>query len=514
MIQPPGTQPQRFVVSYLRSRQPDRDRKRRAGDTFAESFQRSLQPLVDVLSAPPQGVGCRATLVQGEWADMVAKAREMPPDTVIEPEQVRTPAVAQPLAQLQGPGPQDAAQAGRGARLKLKLTSGDAPARGATVKLYLQRRAAWPLPTPTQPLSLEATSDESGQVAFEHDPSSWVPLLAVIEARDAWSLVVYAPSQQLTVNLPRLPRTGPLGWWHVLAGLTHYSASRGEGIRIGVADTGVGPHPYLSHVQPLGAFLNGSFESGPEAARDVSVHGTHVSGLIGARPPEGSGDYAGLVPGAQLLMARLFNPQLSTSQADVANAMDALADEQVDLINLSLGGPTPSAIEQDAVLEALQQGTLCICAAGNGYGAPASYPAAYPQCVSISALGLLGALPRYSEASLYLPTTWDRYTWQGLFLGSFSNVGPRIDGTAPGVALISTVPPTAHHPAPYADLSGTSMAAPLATAALAATLAENEQYRRMPRGQERALYARSLLARTQVSLGLSPFYQGLGLVRG
>ena len=45
-------------------------------------------------------------------------------------------------------------------------------------------------------------------------------------------------------------------------------------IKIGVIDTGVGPHPYLDHVKKVGSILEGKFD--PSGGDDVTGHGSHV----------------------------------------------------------------------------------------------------------------------------------------------------------------------------------------------------------------------------------------------
>ena len=95
-------------------------------------------------------------------------------------------------------------------------------------------------------------------------------------------LVAAPPWHGITIDLPALPKFGPLSWWHLVVGMARYARNRGDGIKIGVIDTGVGPHPYLSHVKRLGSTAGGKYNSSPEAGADVEQHGTHVSGIIAA----------------------------------------------------------------------------------------------------------------------------------------------------------------------------------------------------------------------------------------
>jgi subtilisin family serine protease len=339
-----------------------------------------------------------------------------------------------------------------------------------------------------------------------------MPSLLMVEPDSGtWNWWQNYPQGSVSIDLQPLPKGGPLGWWHYLAGVQQDGARRGAGIRIGVVDTGLGSHPYLSHVKSLGAVINGAHDTSAKAGLDVLGHGTHVSGIMAARPPQGSNDYAGVASGADVSVIRVFPPQGEANQGDIAEAIDLLSEQGADLINLSLGGPQPSEIERDALRAAVGRGTLCIGAAGNNFGQPVMYPSAYPEVASVSAIGLAGIYPAGSMEAQSLPSQYDRYTADNLFIANFSNLGPQLICTAPGVGIISTVPAENGNAAPYAARSGTSMAAPVACGALASVLAQDTVYRDMKRGPERAQRAATILFASLRPLGLNPVYAGYGL---
>jgi subtilisin family serine protease len=296
--------------------------------------------------------------------------------------------------------------------------------------------------------------------------------------------------------------------------MNRYLRDRGEGIRIGVVDSGVGPHPYLQNATSVGAVINGQYDPAPAAGADVLGHGSHASGIMIARPVDGSGDYCGIADGADVLSIRVLTPEGQASQADIADAIDLLTIEpRVDLINLSLGGPQPSQIEQDALRSAMDRGTLCVAAAGNDFGQPILYPAAYPEAIAVSAIGLAGIYPAGTMEAQSLPTQSDQYGPNNLFLARFSDIGPQMSCGAPGVGIISTVPARPEAPAPYAAYSGTSMAAPVVCASLATVLAQDQTYRGLPRNQQRTQWASFILANCLRPLGLNWTYAGGGLVQ-
>lgn len=359
---------------------------------------------------------------------------------------------------------------------------------------------------------VRVTADGEGRARLPYEPD-WTPLegLVVPHGR-AWSMRVPHPRDGLSVRLPPLPK-GPIGWWHAMTGHRSYDPHRGAGIRIGVVDTGAGPSPHLSHVTGLGAFLEGEFIAGEDAAHDVHSHGTAIVGLLAARPPVDSDDFCGLVPGAEIGVVRVNPKKGKARQADIATAIDLLSGEfRADLINLSLGGAA-SAVEHEAIIAARQRGSLCVASAGNGEGGAVTYPAAYPECVAVSALGLMGTMPAGSLAASWIPETPDRFTPSGLFVPDFISEGCQINVVAPGAALISTLPARFGQTAPYGDMSGTSLAAPLVTGTLASILSRDPFYAGLPRGAARADYARQVLHRHLVHLGMAPWHQGAGAVQ-
>jgi len=291
-------------------------------------------------------------------------------------------------------------------------------------------------------------------------------------------------------------------------GVIRMKVKRGQGIRVGVTDTGCGPHQCLSHVTDAGAFIDGQVLPGQGA--DVDSHGSHVCGIVAARP-QSTGQYSGISPGVRLYSARVFPPGRGANQGDIANAIDALSKtHEVDLINMSLGSPQASQIERDAIQDALERGTLCVCAAANSNG-PVEYPAAFPECVAVSALGLLGWGPSGSIAASRVPQSADRFGNENLYLANFSCFGPEIDCAAPGVGIISTVPARFGLQAPYASMDGTSMASPVACGTLAALLGASSEYKAMPRNQSRAEKARSIMRDVCRDIGLKSVYQGRGV---
>lgn len=176
-----------------------------------------------------------------------------------------------------------------------------------------------------------------------------------------------------------------------------------------------------------------------EGRQDDLGHGTHVAGTICA-----CGRIRGVAPDARLLVIKVIGRTASCDDALVAKAIRLAVDwrgprgERVSAINISLGGPADSPDLHGAICYAVAHNAEPVCAAGNdgdGQGGMPTpiYPGAYREAVEVGAV-------RADRT----PTT--------LFRSSES-----MDLCAVGESVDSTWPTRLG--APYACLSGTSMAA-------------------------------------------------------
>jgi Subtilase family len=176
--------------------------------------------------------------------------------------------------------------------------------------------------------------------------------------------------------------------------------------RVAVIDSGIdGDHPeFKGRIVAANTFVGGS------AYNDTQGHGTFVAGLIAARL-DGTG-MAGLAFPAQLLVAKVVRPDGAVPLDAEARAIRWAVDKGARVINLSLGGvrnpfdPTGdgfSALEASAVEYAVRHGVVVVAAVGNSDQAPdqpwryASYPAALPHVLGVSAQARDGAVPMFSN---------------------------------------------------------------------------------------------------------------------
>jgi subtilisin family serine protease len=180
---------------------------------------------------------------------------------------------------------------------------------------------------------------------------------------------------------------------------------------------------------------------------------------------------------------------------------------QCDIINLSLGtGSSPDPYFEEAIRDARNQGVLLVIAAGNDYRRPVQYPAAYPNALAVSALGAAGCYPPgclYEAEDIRPPHGTVN---PNEFIAGFSNFGPQIAATAPGVGVISTLPNNR-----YGPYSGTSMAAPVVAGAAACLLSRRPQIYSMPRNRARSDALEGLVRSSCRRRGFGTDFEGHGL---
>lgn len=515
----------RYVMSHRRAGRFRTAEKLASREAMAWSVQRvgdlpRTRLLYDNL--PADELARRTVVFEAdaeEVAVIAASAVAAGSDVMIEPEMLRWPSRWYPtllpgqFREFQGPGLLAAAPAGTGRTFEVEAVSAGAPLARATVYLFLQGSGA-------NRTTLVAETDADGKVTFDHS-AYWLPAaVLVLPYANAWGMIARGvrtpPGAPMLVDCPPLPEGRYAPWWQEILGIdsateatpvTPAISTRGAAVRVGICDTGCGPHGGLTHTVDAGAFLGGAHYPGDGA--DVDSHGTHVSGIVGRRAAEAW--HQGIAPGCDLFVARVFPPGNGASQADVSNAIDALSKlHRCDLVNLSLGSSSPSEIERDAMVDAFERGTLCICAAGNEGGA-VSYPASYDVAVAVSALGSSGWGPPESDANLDIPQQADRFGDDNLYLAAFSCYGPEIDTAGPGVGIVSSVPERFGLTAPRAAMSGTSMASPGVCGALAVLLARDADYLSLPRDASRATRARSILRKACREIGLKDEFEGYGV---
>jgi subtilisin family serine protease len=177
-------------------------------------------------------------------------------------------------------------------------------------------------------------------------------------------------------------------------------------VRVAVIDSGVDlGHPELANrVVSARSFVGGQ-------PRDTEGHGTFVAGLIGAETDNATG-ITGMAPTAELLVAKVVTSKRTIPVEAEAKAIRWAVENGARVINMSFGGvrdptdpakDTYSPLEADAINYAISQNVVVVAAVGNSDEAPeqpwryASYPAALPHVLGVSALTRDGSSPDFSN---------------------------------------------------------------------------------------------------------------------
>jgi subtilisin family serine protease len=204
------------------------------------------------------------------------------------------------------------------------------------------------------------------------------------------------------------------------------------------------------------------------SADDDQYHGTHVAGTVAALD-NGVG-VVGVAPGARLWAVKVLDSNGSGYTSGIIAGIDwVVAQGDIEVMNLSLGGSGVSSAYQTAIDNAVANGVAVVVAAGNSAADSANYsPAFVRSAITVSALADFDGLEGGNGTSCYADDTEQDDT-----LADFSNFGVPVDIAAPGYCVYSTIPTEYAVAEPgYYSLDGTSMAAPHVAGA-AAVLASN-----------------------------------------
>ncbi|MEO5576497.1 MAG: S8 family serine peptidase [Gaiellaceae bacterium] len=198
--------------------------------------------------------------------------------------------------------------------------------------------------------------------------------------------------------------------WHITANRTFdfwEAPTPLPSVRVAVIDSGIdADHPdFAGKIADAKTFVGGS------ARVDEEGHGTFVAGLIAAGVNNTVG-IAGSASSAELLVAKVVNGNDLIDVETEVRAIRWAVERDAGVINMSLGGfrdprdpdrDAFSPLEAQAIGWAHGRGVVVVAAVGNSADTPprpwpyASYPAALPHVLGVSALARDGSVPGFSN---------------------------------------------------------------------------------------------------------------------
>ncbi|MEA2155734.1 MAG: serine protease [Solirubrobacteraceae bacterium] len=308
-----------------------------------------------------------------------------------------------------------------------------------------------------------------------------------VEHRHQLRVVPNDPALSAPEAAPGTPAGTVVEWWAARLGLpAAWDITRGTGATVAVIDTGIDAgHPELGPKIDQSVDNDATPNHGP-ATVDENGHGTHVASLACAAGDNGVG-IVGVGLDCHLLV---FKSDLG--DGSVARSIVQATDLKADAINMSFGtdGTQPaSQVIVDAVNYAVAHDVVLVAAAADSpveeQGDPANLlqpsgtgaDIAAGRGLSVTAATASDARASFagrgSQISLAGYGTFAETTGPNGLLGAFPGNATELESGSPGLPPLFPAEPPCGCRSPfggdarYAELQGTSMAAPMVSASAA-----------------------------------------------
>src|SRR5439155_2876886 len=250
-------------------------------------------------------------------------------------------------------------------------------------------------------------------------------------------------------------------------------------ITVAVLDSGVAADPAL--VSPSNRILASVNFADQRTTSDPGGHGTHIAGIIAGNGTRSAGEFVGIAPNANIVDVRVLGQTGSGRISSVVRGIEWVIAHKnaygIRVINMSFGAPVTASYRTDpmsaAVEIAWQRGLVVVAAAGHGgpHRNTVVSPGIDPYAITVGATDDAGTVSRSDDT--YAPfSAWgtaDANAKPDLVAPGRRIVSIRV----PGSALDTLFPDhlvIAQNGATYLRLTGTSMATPVVSGAVALLL--------------------------------------------
>ncbi len=154
----------------------------------------------------------------------------------------------------------------------------------------------------------------------------------------------------------------------------------GRGVGVAVVDTGIAPHKdFLEGGNRITAFKD--FISQRAEAYDDNGHGTHVAGIIGGNGYSSKGKYRGIAPECSFIGVKVLDHRGDGNISDVLAGLQWIIDNRkkynIRIVNISVGTSSKDNLDENSLLvqgvnAVWDNGIVVIVAAGNNGPGPMS----------------------------------------------------------------------------------------------------------------------------------------------
>ena len=173
----------------------------------------------------------------------------------------------------------------------------------------------------------------------------------------------------------------------------------GEGIKVAIIDTGCDiSHPDLKdRIIDVRNFTDDD-KGAINNVTDYVTHGTATASVIAS-----SGKIIGVAPKCNLLILKALT-RTGGKISWVTEAIKYATQQNVDIINMSLGCPQPNAEMYEAIKRAIAKDICVVCACGNNSDNNVNtdelnYPAGYNECISVGSISYSRKYSRFSSSN-------------------------------------------------------------------------------------------------------------------